>query len=233
MIRNKILKFIELVKENFDEDLIELQDVTLELKDELIDFEIIKGYYSEKNLSGNKWGDVNNSAGMLYKDPTWEDDKKCLGIYISLRELEGSKVYRSGGRRFYRGDKIWKIFSELSDISGRYSDSMLYFDNDIGDPKIILFLFFETEIDKSELKIRQIYQEIKGRLNQSTSDFSNSTTIKIEDDKIVISSSYEYTDRKFRNLIRGIDMTGFELKKEITKTEKYPYEHVQNIISKK
>jgi len=60
----------------------------------------------------------------------------------------------------------------------------------------------------------QIFKEIKSRNSSAKSDFSNTTTVRLQDDKIVISSSdFEYTDRKFRGLIRGIDLTDFKIEK--------------------
>jgi hypothetical protein len=49
-MKNKILKFIELLKEAHEGDEQDLSDITLDLKDELINFEIHKGYFSKQAL---------------------------------------------------------------------------------------------------------------------------------------------------------------------------------------
>jgi hypothetical protein len=75
----------------------------------------------------------------------------------------------------------------------------------------------------------QIFKEIKSRNNAAKSDFSNNTTVRLQDDKIVITSlSWDYTDRKFRGLIRDIDLTDFKIEKTQEGTGS-----VTNTISKK
>jgi hypothetical protein len=61
------------------------------------------------------------------------------------------------------------------------------------------------------------------------SDFSNNTTVRLQDDnKIIISSGTDsYTDRKFGGLIRNIDLTDYKIEKtELTR-------EIINTISKK
>jgi hypothetical protein len=60
----------------------------------------------------------------------------------------------------------------------------------------------------------QTFKEIKSRNSAAKSDFSNDTTVRLKDDKIIIkSNNFSYTDRKFRNLIRGIDLMDFNIEK--------------------
>ena len=64
------------------------------------------------------------------------------------------------------------------------------------------------------------------------SDFSNDTTVRLQDDKIVISSNnWSYTDRKFRGLIRDIDITDFKIEK--TEEGEGMSRKIINTISKK
>jgi hypothetical protein len=78
----------------------------------------------------------------------------------------------------------------------------------------------------------QIFKEIKSRNSAAKSDFSNSTTVRLQDDKIVISStSWNYTDRKFRGLIRDIDLTDFKIEK--TEEKGTVSDTIINTITKK
>ena len=126
--------------------------------------------------------------------------------------------------------KIFSIFRELYQISERYDNCFLHIN--VGsityNPAIYLFILLETEVDRSDIKLMQTFKEIKSRNSASKSDFSNDTTVRLVDNSIVVkSNSWSYTDRKFRNLIRDIDLTDFKIKKTEVDRE------IINTISKK
>jgi hypothetical protein len=215
-MKNKILKFIELIKEAHEDDEQELKDVTLDLSDELINFEIHKGYFSKQALDRGQSGD--KVLNILHLKPIYEDDKYCFCIEIKLDQLQHSLKLgdRFGKRNLIKDKKIFTIFRELYQISERYDNCFLHINAGTStfNPAIYLFILLDTEVDKSDTKLMQTYKEIKSRNSAAKSDFSNDTTVRLEDDKIIIkSNSWSYTDRKFRGLIRDIHLSDFKIEK--------------------
>ena len=215
-MKNKILKFIELLKEAHEDDEQELKDVTLDLSDELINFEIHKGYFSKQALDRGQIGE--KVVNILHNKPIYEDDKYCFCIDIPLEQLEGTIKLgdRFGKRNLIKDKKIFTIFRELYQISERYDNCFIHINAGAITyrPTIYLFILLDTEVDKDVTKLMQIFKEIKSRNSMAKSDFSNDTTVRLQDDKIVISSNnWSYTDRKFRGLIRDIDITDFKIEK--------------------
>ena len=228
-MKNKILKFIELLKEAHEDDEQDLNDITLDLKDELIEFEIHKGYFSKQALDKGQQGE--RIMGILNNNPVYDDDKYCFCIDIPLEQLQESLKLgdRFGRKSLIKDKKIFTIFRELYQISERYDNCFLHINNTPHRPAIYLFILLETEVDTSVTKLMQIFKEIKSRNNAAKSDFSNTTTVRLQDDKIVITSlSWVYTDRKFRGLIRDIDLTDFKIEKTQEGTGS-----ITNTISKK
>lgn len=213
-MKNKILKFIELLKEAHEDDEQDLNDITLDLKDELIEFEIHKGYFSKQALDRGQQGE--RIMGIINNNPVYDDDKYCFCIDIPLEQLQDSLKLgdRFGRKSLIKDRKIFTIFRELYQISERYDNCFLHINPTPHRPAIYLFILLETEVDTSTTKLMQIFKEIKSRNSSAKSDFSNNTTVRLQDDKIVITSiSWDYTDRKFRGLIRDIDLTDFKIEK--------------------
>ena len=232
-MKNKILKFIELLKEAHEDDEQDLNDVTLDLKDESIEFEIHKGYFSKQALDRGQQGE--RIMGILNNNPVYDDDKYCFCIDIPLEQLQDSLKLgdRFGRKSLIKDKKIFTIFKELYDISERYDNCFLHINPTPHRPAIYLFILLETEVDTSTTKLMQIFKEIKSRNSSAKSDFSNNTTVRLQDDKIAITSiSWDYTDRKFRGLIRDIDLTDFKIEKTQEGTGVFSGS-ITNTISKK
>ena len=87
-MKNKILKFIELLKESHEDVEQDLNEVTLDLIDELIEFEIHKGYFSKQALDRGQQGE--KIMGILNNNPVYDDDKYCFCIDIPLEQLQDS-----------------------------------------------------------------------------------------------------------------------------------------------
>jgi hypothetical protein len=228
--KNKILKFIELLREAHEEDEQDLSDVLLDLRDELINYELHKGYFSKQALDRGQIGE--KVLNILHNKPIYDDDKYCFCIEIKLDQLQDTVKLgdRFGKRSLIKDKKIFSIFRELYQISERYDNCFLHIN--VGsityNPAIYLFILLETEVDRSDIKLMQTFKEIKSRNSAAKSDFSNDTTVRLQDDKIIIkSNSYSYTDRKFRGLIRDIDLADFNIEKTESERE------IINTISKK
>jgi hypothetical protein len=229
-MKNKILKFIELLREAHEDDEQELNDVLLDLQDELINFNLHKGYFSKQALDRGQIGE--NALNILHNNPIYDDDKYCFCIEIKLDQLQDTVTLgdRFGKRKLIKDKKIFTIFRELYQVSERYDNCFLHINAGAVsyNPAIYLFILLETEVDTSTTKLMQTFKEIKSRNSASKSDFSNDTTVRLVDNNIVIkSNSWSYTDRKFRNLIRDIDLTDFSIQKSESDKE------IINTISKK
>ena len=229
--KNKILKFVELLREAHEDDELELNDILLELRDEIIEFEVYKGYFSKQALDKEQRGE--KVFSILHNQAIYEDDKYCFCIEIKLDQLQDTLTLNLSPRKLIKDKKIFTIFRELHQVSERYDDCFIHINTgNTYNPSIYLFILIDTEVDTSNAKFLQIYKEIKSRNSSAKSDFSNDTTVKLQDDKIVISSNnWSYTDRKFRNLIRDIDLTDFKIEK--TERSEFREKEIINTISKK
>jgi len=213
-VKNKILKFLELVTESHETDEQELNDLLLDLKDELINYEVHKGYFSREAINRGQSGET--VLSILHNRPIYSSDKYCFCIEIKMNQLQSTIDVNRFGRKLYQDKKIFTIFNQLQQISERYDNCFLHINvgSSSYNPAIYLFILLDTEVDTDTTKLMQIYKEIQSRNSAAKSDFSNDTTIRLEGDSIVIkSNSWSYTDRKFRNLIRGIDLTDFKIEK--------------------
>jgi len=125
-MKNKILKFIELLKESHEEDKLELNDVLLDLNDELIEYEVHEGYFSNKALEREQIGD--KVFNILHNKPIYDDDKYCFCLEIKLNQLQDTKKLpnRFAGKNLIKDKKIFTIFREVHHISERYDNCYLY-----------------------------------------------------------------------------------------------------------
>jgi hypothetical protein len=215
-MKNKILKFVELLREAHEEDEQELNDVLLDLQDELINFNLHKGYFSKQSLDRGQYGE--KVMGILNDNPIYEDDKYCFCIEIKLDQLQDTVKLgdRFSKRNLIKDKKIFTIFRELYQVSERYDNCLLHINAGTVtyNPSIYLFILLDTEVNTTTAKLMQTFKEIKSRNSAAKSDFSNDTSVRLVDNNIVIkSNSYSYTDRKFKGLIRGIDLTDFNIEK--------------------
>ncbi len=233
-MKNKIFKFIELLRESHEEDELELNDVLLDLRDELINFNLHKGYFSKQALDRGQIGE--NVLNILHNRPIYDDDKYCFCVEIKLDQLQDTVTLgdRFGKRKLIRDKKIFTIFRELYQVSERYDNCFLHIN--VGtvtyNPAIYLFILLDTEVDTDTTKLMQTFKEIKSRNSAAKSDFSNDTTVRLVDNSIVIkSNSWSYTDRKFRGLIRDIDLTDFKIEK--TEEKGTVSDTIINTITKK
>jgi len=227
-MRNRILKFIELIKEAHEDDEQELNDLLLDLKDELINYEIHKGYFSREAINRGQSGET--VLSILHNRPIYSSDKYCLCIEIKMNQLQSTIDVNRFGRKLYQDKKIFTIFNQLQQISERYDNCFLHINvgSSSYNPAIYLFILLDTEVDTGTTKLMQIYKEIQSRNSAAKSDFSNDTTIRLEGDSIIVRSrEYSYTDRKFRGLIRGIDLSDFKIEKTVEQSV------IKNAISRK
>ena len=189
-----------------------------------IEYTLIEGYLSETSLKKGIWGDKQG----LFKKPVSETDKKCYKLIIELNKNKCQSITPRDSYPIFEPDRILEIIKALSMIS-RVTETYLQLPTN----KINFFIISDEEIDFDESRIYELYVEIKDRFDNLRSDFGYATTIKIEDDKIIIkTNASEYTDRKLNLALRGLSiLSDFKMTKR-TEGEGFRGE-VFNIIEKK
>ena len=204
----KILRFVELLKESMEIDDVVIKDLTDDLKDELdIEFDLTKGYLSKESLKKGLWGDM----GQLFKRPTTSSDKVCYRISINLKNCGANHISeKNADYPIFEANKVLEILNALSQINQRVGDCYIQISGNI----INFFVCSDEEVENDELY--KLYTEIKNKINNLKSDFGYGTTVKIEDNKIIIKSDMDfYTDRKLNLALRGIQIPD---KYNVTKT---------------
>ncbi len=131
-------------------------------------------------------------------------------------------------------DRFWTFLDEFISFKNRLeSDKVSVYFNTRSDHYHPFFRidFLVPGDFKSEIfELEEAYNVIKSRLYSGTTDFYYSTTAKIDKENKVIeisSDKYEYTDRKFNNLIRGIDIGKFNIEKTDGVDRILPYYHIK------
>lgn len=219
-MKNSILKFSQLFEGlELDDELI--QDLTQDLKDELdLEFEIKKGYFNENS----------DNLSWLNDRPTSNEDKLAYLISIGFNNLNLNKIkYKSSNFTLYNDDKFFELFHQLRLISKRCKTY-----TQIGELGLRFIIISDEQLELEEdPKLYKLYTEIRDRFDQMKSDFSCSTVIKFEDNKIIIKTdTLDYTDRKLNLALRGLSiLQDFKMTKR-TKGEGIRGE-VVNIIEQK
>ena len=114
-MKNKILKFVELIREGFEIDDEYIKDITTSLKDEFIEFKIKKGYFSEESMK------YHNGSEILSELPIYSTDKHCYRIEISFGELNRLQTSRNpNGFALVKNDKrFFTIIEEIHQLVER------------------------------------------------------------------------------------------------------------------
>ena len=196
-MKNSILRFEQILLEELQLDEETIQDLIQDLKDELdLEFEIIEGYLSETSLKRGIWGDDRG----LFKRPTSASDKKCYKIQFNLVSNRAKIITEVTDYPIYHTERVFDIMNALNNISKR-TESYIQLSGKV----INFFMVVDEDVKEDETGLYKLYTEIKSRFNNLRSDFSYSTLVNIEDDKIIIKSDASYyTDRKLNLALRGL-----------------------------
>lgn len=220
-MKNSILRFGQILEGlQLDEETV--KDLIQDLKDELdLEFEVIEGYLSEVSLKKGIWGDFRS----LFKKPTSVSDKKCYKVIIDLLANKTKKITTdTADYPIFQTERIFNIMNALNNISKR-TESYIQ----LGGKTISLFITVDEEIKEDETGLYRLYTEIKDKFDKLRSDFGYGTIIKIDDDKIIITSDlYSYTDRKLNLVLRGIPVL-----RDFKMTKKLEPGYIINIIEVK
>ena len=116
-------------------------------------------------------------------------------------------------------DKIWLFLDELISFKNRLDNDkiLLYFNhsNHAGFKISIIFITGEVE-DTDFFKLETLHNELRKKMNVRTDFYySMSATLNKDEPSLNIRISDDYTDRKFSNFLRGVDVSQFKIDKEI------------------
>lgn len=188
---------------------------------------------------------------IYYKEGTiisvdGHDDKnhhrKYLKVLIDLNRLNKSDIILNGHRKkIIDDDRFWEILDEILSLRSKLMEehiSNCLIDFIIKDnyPKISLILVGEKEVDNSdEFLLKELRSIILAKLNSMENDFSDNTIVSLsrsgEKVKLEIKThAFDYTDEKFNDLFKGVDMSKFSIEKIASDDILVP---VRNIITVK
>jgi len=121
-------------------------------------------------------------------------------------------------------DRIWLFLDELISFRNRLENDkiLLYFNHNqhVGYKMSIIFIIGDVQ-DSDLFKIQTLRNELSKRSNVGKSDFYYSMVMGLNEDEpsLSIRISDSYTDRKFSNFLRDIDISQFKIDKEIIQSE--------------
>lgn len=223
--KNKINRFIDIIRENYEVDEEYISELTQILKEESIEFGISNGYFSKESFKKGINGP--NRESILFKNPTHESDKFCYRISIQILGQTKMEIFKDNVPLIY-DIKIFKIFNCLYQICEKVDTfylSITGLDRPFSTNKnIIAYIINENDIEEnSNMSIERTYNEIKNRFLSAKSDYANNTLVKLKDNIITITTSGDYTDRKFDMMMKGIDLSDLTVKKDVNKSDRVMY----------
>lgn len=151
-------------------------------------------------------------------------NRKFIRVVIDLSRLNKSDIILDGfRRRDIDDDRFWEVLDEIISLRGRLIDSgasncLFNFIQRESYSAISITIMGDKEDKSDEVILNQLRSQLKSKLNSMSTDFSYNTIVSLvksgsEWSVEVKSDSIFYTDRKFNNLLRGIDMSEFNIKK--------------------
>ena len=108
-------------------------------------------------------------------------------------------------------DIYFAFLDEIVALRGRLESDQVGINIRKGGGTSLVFLEKREETNNDELLLKTLHNEIRNRANKSSSDFCNFLTSKISGDSVIIKSSYYFTQRKWNGLIRGLDVSKFDI----------------------
>lgn len=140
--------------------------------------------------------------------------RSCVTVQFNLEKLHTINMSPVIDREMISDDRIWEFLDELISFKNRVdSDKVALHFSPIGAHwRIgISFLVGQESTSGKEFELLKLYNEIRTRHLRGKSDFHNSMTDKIENNRVIINVSGDYTDRKLNLFLRGIDLSGFDI----------------------
>jgi hypothetical protein len=169
---------------------------------------------------------INYNQGIISSATSIEDKnhgKSYLKITLWLPFHRSDLIIDSNRSRWINDDLFWELLDELLSFRARLLENkitncLINFNNRQDHDAYISIVLVGDDVEKDDIFIlSEISSKLKSTLNSMSSDFSYNTIVRLNDDHIMVESSYEYTDRKFNNLLRRSDIDLDQIK--ITKIE--------------
>lgn len=123
-----------------------------------------------------------------------------------------------GYRNMIIDDRIWEFLDELITFKSRLeSDKVSLFMSNRHGYRISVAFLTDGEVDSELFEIEKFHNAIRKKANSGTTTFYHGLVIRLDKETrtITINSSMEYTDRKLNNLFRGLDISNFDIQKEL------------------
>jgi hypothetical protein len=172
---------------------------------------------------------ISYSEGTIISGASPDDKnhgRKYLKVSINLDRLNKSDIILDGFRRKeIDDDRFWEILDEILSLRSRLLEehiSNCLIDFIIRDnySLISLILIGDKEEENDDFLLTELMSILRARLNNMRTDFSYSTVVSLvrSGQKLSIevkTSAFDYTDRKFNNLLRGVDMSKFSVEKRM------------------
>lgn len=141
-------------------------------------------------------------------------------ILFNTGNFETNNMSPIIGRELIIDDRIWEFLDELISFKDRLNSDKVALhtgNQDAGWRFGICFLVGEELKSGKDFEMLTLFNEIRSKHLTGKSDFHNSMTVEMVkgDDgknKIIIHIDF-YTDRKLNLFLKGIDLSGFDIKK--------------------
>jgi hypothetical protein len=144
--------------------------------------------------------------------------RKFITINFYLKDFSSGAGFGSY-TTMIDNDKVWEFLDELITFKSRLqSDKVcLYFSIRNDYPRFSISFLTDGEVDSDLFELEKFYNSIRRKGNSGTTDFYHGLvmTLDKENKTIKINASMSYTDRKLNNLFRGLDISKFDIKKEL------------------
>ena len=188
-------RFLEYINESTDISIEDIDDYLLDIKDLGITYRI----YPVFTLTTGKF------TGR---------DIKSISFSLDNFKTETMSVYSAGfERKMIVDNRIWELLDEIITFKNRLENEnvSIYFKSD----EICISFLVGEKKSGNQFELLKLYNEIRRRHLSGKSDFHNSITGELDknNNRIIINISSNYTDRKLNLLLRGIDLSGYDVKK--------------------
>jgi hypothetical protein len=169
---------------------------------------------------------INYSNGIISSADSTDDKnhgKSYLRVTMRLPFKRTDIIVDSYRMKWIDDILFWDLLDELLSFRARLLENkitncLINFNNRQDHDAYISIVLVGDEVEKDDsFVLSEMSSKLKSTLNSMSSDFSYNTIVRLNDDHIMVESSYEYTDRKFNNFLRrsGIDLDKIKINKEV------------------
>ena len=109
-------------------------------------------------------------------------------------------------------DKFWSFLNELLELKLRLESAKVSI-NTNWQNYIVMTFVQKSKVEGPEFTLQKLFNEIGKKMREGRSDFINNMTreISIQDKKITLAVSHDWTDRKWNLFKRDLDLSKFDV----------------------